>query len=356
MTLLFIYIRETVQRILIRVDASPEIALGHLKRCISLAEGLITKGVEPLFLCLDDESSRKLLSGFSFQTAFIDTPINTGDDIVSTLNLMKEKDLDCVILDSYSVNSDYLDHFSAVGRRVICIDDIADRPLPCSMIINGGLRAEELNYEAPLKLLGIKYCLLSKPFWNPSATKTSGDINNIMITMGGIDHYRFSERCMKIIDKIPGAIRITIIIGPFYDNKLDIEKVARQISKEVELVTGKNDLHPYMQKCDMAISAGGFTLYELATLRKPVIGLGLWENQYRNVDELDKMGAILGLRYIDDNKFHNSFESAVCRMADSPELRCDLAEKAGALFDGQGTLRIASEIKKFIELNDIRET
>ena len=345
-----------MQRILIRVDASPEIALGHLKRCISLAEGLSAKGLDPLFLCLDDESSRKLLSIFSFQTVFINTPVNTGEDIASTLNLMKEKALDCVIFDSYSVNSDYLDHFSSAGHRVICIDDIADRPLPCNMIINGGLRAEELDCEAPIKLLGIKYCLLSKPFWNHSNTRISGDINNVMITMGGIDHYRFSERCMKIIDKIPGDIHITIIVGPFYDNKADIEKIARQISKEVELVKGRDNLHPYMQKCDMAISAGGFTLYELAALRKPVIGLGLWENQYRNVDELDKMGVILGLKYIDDNKFHNNFESAVCRMAESPELRNDLAEKAGALLDGQGALRTAAEIKQFLYPNDIRET
>ncbi|MGR3175997.1 MAG: UDP-2,4-diacetamido-2,4,6-trideoxy-beta-L-altropyranose hydrolase [Candidatus Scalindua sp.] len=345
-----------MQRVLIRVDANPEIALGHLKRCISLAEGLSMKGIEPIFLAFDGKSSRNLLSKYSFQSSFINTPVNTGNDSSKTLGFMKTHDINSVIIDSYSANKNYLDVITKEGYKVICLDDLADRSLPCDIIINGSIGAEELDYEAPLKLLGIKYCILGKHFWNYSDTRSSSDINNIMITMGGIDHYRLSERCMKIIDKIPGNISITVIVGPFYDNKSEIERVARQISKYVELVEDKDNLHPYMQKCDMAISAGGFTLYELVTLKKPTLGICLWENQYRNVIELDKRNVISGLKYTNDPSFDKELSATITRLAGDIDIRTRMAENTGDLFDGQGALRIAAEIKNFIELDDIRET
>lgn len=338
-----------MQRILFRVDANPDIALGHLKRCVSLAEGLREKGVEPLFLTFDTESSRALLANYTFQSGFLDTPVNTADDTDKTLSFMKDNNLDSVIFDSYSVTKEYLDTFSHQALNVICIDDIADRPLPCDMIINGGLGAETLDYEAGIKLLGIRYCILSRPFWNYSNIGKKKGIHNILITMGGIDHYGFSEKSMQILDRLPQDFKITMVIGAYYENLDTIKAMAQEVKKDVELIIDQNDLYPYMQKCDMAISAGGFTLYELAALRKPVIGLGLWENQYRNVGALDKMGVILGLKYMDDDSFHHSFESTVSRLTGDQDLRNGLAEKAGELFDGQGALRTASNIKKFLE-------
>ncbi|MBI4825109.1 MAG: UDP-2,4-diacetamido-2,4,6-trideoxy-beta-L-altropyranose hydrolase [Nitrospirae bacterium] len=337
------------QRILIRTDASPDIALGHLKRCISLAEGLRIKGVEPVFLSLDDNSAKELLSSFTFESGFINTPINTGDDADKTLSFMRENDLDSVIFDSYSVDAKYLDTFSKKNFKVICMDDLADRPLPCDMVINGGLGAEELKYEAPHKLLGINYCILSRPFREPSAYEENTDVRNVLITMGGIDHYRLSERSMRMLDELPGDFSITVIIGPYYENVKEIEDVAGSIEKDVELIRGSNDLYPFMKKCDMAISAGGFTLYELATLKKPVIGISLWENQYRNVNELDKKGIILGLNYSDDASFDNKLESSIKRLADDSSLRNTMAQRAGRMFDGQGAVRAADEIRKFLE-------
>ena len=164
--------------------------------------------------------------------------------------------------------------------------------------------------------------------------------------MGGIDHYGLTQRSLKIIDALPGDFSITVIIGPYYENVSEIENAAHQIRKDVELIRDKNDLYPFMKKCDMAISAGGFTLYELATLKKPMIGLSLWENQYRNVHELDNQGVIYGLNYSDDEKFNKEFAAALSNMVEDSDLRYRMAQSAGKLFDGQGSIRAAHEIRE----------
>jgi len=50
-----------VPKLVVRVDANPEIALGHLKRCLSLAEALRRVGMESVFVTNGDPESRRLL-------------------------------------------------------------------------------------------------------------------------------------------------------------------------------------------------------------------------------------------------------------------------------------------------------
>ncbi len=42
----------------LRVDANERVSLGHLKRCISLAQAMIEVGLDPVFLCMQDDAAR----------------------------------------------------------------------------------------------------------------------------------------------------------------------------------------------------------------------------------------------------------------------------------------------------------
>lgn len=335
--------------LLIRVDANPEIALGHLKRCISLAEALQSTGVEPLLLCHDDPQTKDILRTSSLRHEFSNTRINTGEDGPSTLSFLRSHEIQSVVFDSYAVDTDYLNYFRTQGLKVICVDDLGDRPLDCDVVINGSLGAEELAYDAQHQFLGLSYCILAKPFWETNRPdRQENEVINVLITMGGIDHYGLSEKCMELLDGIPEPLEITVVVGPYYENRQRIERVSLTIRKPVELVIGSNDLFPYIEKCDMAISAGGITLYELAALKKPAIGIGLWENQYQNVIELDKKGVILGLIYADEPSFAEKLSAATAKLVTDQNLRAQMAERAGESLDGNGALHVAREIGKLI--------
>ena len=48
-------------KIIIRVDAYLEIALGHLNRCVNLGASLLMSGHEVVFVCYKDSATKKIL-------------------------------------------------------------------------------------------------------------------------------------------------------------------------------------------------------------------------------------------------------------------------------------------------------
>ncbi len=56
-------------RILFRVDAGPAVGLGHIRRCLALAEGLARLGGQCFFVTCDDERIRSYVGALGFQMA-----------------------------------------------------------------------------------------------------------------------------------------------------------------------------------------------------------------------------------------------------------------------------------------------
>lgn len=335
-------------RFLIRVDANPEIALGHLKRCMALAEGLKRENCEVLFVCLEDDSTKKVVENSKFSFRFVSDEIGKGNDLSKTLELARGFSAEAVIIDSYSVNGSYTESIMGEEIKTIYIDDLAQTKLPCHGIINGMIGAEHICYDVSLKLLGKDFLLLGKEYWNPGMA-CIGEVSNVLITMGGIDHYCLSEQVLVILEKHPKDFSISVVIGPYYENEKQIDAQMRKMRKKVCLIKEANTLFYNFEKSDMAISAGGFTLYELATMGKPTIGVGLWENQRGNVERLGERQVIEPLFYSDGASFDRKLEQAVFKLLNDGERRRDLAVKGQRFFDGQGAIRAARELSGFVK-------
>ena len=76
---------------------------------------------------------------------------------------------------------------------------------------------------------------------------------------------------------------------------------------------------------DIAISAGGFTLYELCSMSTPTIGISLWDNQKNNVDCLAEKGALIPL-YYSSKYFDSELETELRRLIENLELRKKMFE------------------------------
>ncbi len=333
--------------ILIRVDATKEIALGHLKRCISLALKFRGKGVRVAFLVSKDNFAEKLINGFKFEHNVMDSIVNSDDDCNMAVKMANKSGAGIIIIDSYEIDHAYRKRLIDNGFFVVSIDDIADKQIPSHVIINGNLNAEYLRYvntNGASMYLGIGYLILGPDFWNYNDVEDTGSFNNVLITMGGIDHYDLTSKILGILDRIDSDFSITVIIGPYYENIDLIQSQAARMGKRVELVKSPSSLYPYMKKCSMAFSAGGQTLYELAALGRPTIGITVWENQAGNVGELSKMGAIVGVLYSSEGNFDETLGNSAGRLIFNNNERKRLSGVSSALVDGKGAERTTSAI------------
>ena len=343
---------KSTDRVLIRVDATEKVALGHLKRCLSLSCKLREKGVPVTFLSAKDKFTETLIREMGFDHSYVDGETNSVNDFEFTIETAKKLSAKIAIIDSYEIDAVYRKRLMDSGLFVVSIDDIADKDIPSHMIVNGNLNAENLKYENTEMVsfcLGIKYLILGPDFWNLNEINNGNQFDNVLITMGGIDHYDLTSRIMAMLDSIDADFDITAIIGPYYQNVDSIRVEVSRMSKKADLVMSPPSLFPYMKKSSMAFSAGGQTLYELSVLGIPTIGVTLWENQATNVSELSKMGAIIGVVYSNESKFDNTLRESASRIILDKNERRRLSTVSSALADGKGAERSASAIIESFE-------
>lgn len=337
--------------VLIRVNASKEAALGHLKRCLSLAYKMRENGIYVIFLVLKDDFTQRLLKELDFEYEVIDSAINSEDDCRALLDVAQGRNTGIVVIDSYEIDAEYRRRLMSRGLFVVSIDDTAGRDIPSYVIINSNLNAERIGYadSCTNMYLGIRYLILGPDFWDIDELRNTDDFKNVLITMGGIDHYDLTSKILCILEKIDAEFEITAIIGPYYENKDPIRRQADRLKKRIDLVESPRSLFPYMNKCSLALSAGGQTLYELAALGRPTIGIALWKNQAGNVRELSAVGAIKGIIYSDDTNFDENLAEATARLIFNKDERKNLSQKASSIVDGKGAERTTAAILKAYE-------
>jgi UDP-2,4-diacetamido-2,4,6-trideoxy-beta-L-altropyranose hydrolase len=97
-----------------------------------------------------------------------------------------------------------------------------------------------------------------------------------------------------------------------------------------------------MRRFDLAVSAAGFTAYELACAGVPAVVFALAENQRRVVEGCARAGVAL-VAEGDGEGLEASLADALGFMAD-PALRARLAKRGTEVFDGLGAARAAAEL------------
>ena len=284
-------------KILFRVDANSQIGMGHLQRCLSLACAFVLQGCDVTFLTKQDIRANERITEFGFKIGNIESELVFEEDLRATLTFLQHEDFQVVVVDSYEVDEDYLLALRQAGYCVVFIDDLAQMSFSCHFVINGAVYAEELNYCSSTGdtqfLLGPKYILLREEFWDIPKRAIKPEVKKILVTVGGSDPNCVTPIILDTLSNTDGDFTVDVIVGPFFDNISDIEAAAMRLGNErVQLIHSPISVCDLMLDCDLAISGGGQTLYELAATGTPTIAMKLAQNQQGNTQGLMQANTI----------------------------------------------------------------
>jgi len=337
-------------KILIRVDAYPEIALGHLNRCINLAKCLKKYGHTVTFISYNDSAAKLILSKTHFDYKFIPFKVNERQNRNKELSLLESvsDSVDLLLIDSYNVDSSYFNflnkHFSAIGY----LDDL-NLDFDVDLVINPSCSVKESDYCAKKVLCGLEYVILGEEYRVGRQKVTNIKNKSILITMGGIDHYNLSSRAITLLEKISLDIEVNIVIGHYYKNIELIKDTVEKSCLTINLIENISNLAPIILKNNIALTAGSFTAYELVALSTPCIGIALWKNQYNNIKCLSQQGGLIPLYYPQIKNFDKELAKELSRLINNDSLVMNMTKKARNIIDGNGADKISHEITRYYE-------
>lgn len=334
-----------VTRLLLWTAGGKRIGLGHVRRCASLAVALRDEGIDCSFL-LDDEASARWIDALELPG----TPIGKGWNPDQAIRLARQQGAGIFVVDSYEAGDACVENLGAAGFPVVLIDDLGVRDLAVDMVVNGGLGAEEFRYPRARKvLLGARYSLLRREFSEEPSRKAEGGVRRVLITVGGSDPYRLTRRLLQWSRDSLRDASFDVVAGPLFDDENLLEGGGTQGESGIMVHRDPENMRDLMRNADLALCAGGQTLYELAAVATPSIAVQTADNQSGNLKAFSSAGALTWVGAAEDPDLRSKVVRAIHTLVADQKLRRDLGHRGRALVDGQGARRVASAVVELLD-------
>lgn len=327
-------------RVLFLTEGYAFTGYGHVSRCTAIARVFRERNVDVTFIVNGDESVRDLAQPYPL---FIFNWLEDWNHLVDYL-----ADTDIVMIDSYLAGKELYEAISHQVEIGVYLDDFNRLEYPEGIIVNGTVGAELIPYpqrEGRYYLLGKNYVILREAFTGMlSQKKIKEKIETVLITFGGSDPLNLTPVVLSKLTNYYAVLKKIVILGPAFSHKAEIEAMMddrtvlyRNVEAEV--------MRDLMLDADIAISAAGQTINELAITGLPSIIVKVADNQENNIAGWMKIGFID--TFIDATAEWDikNLEKALLRLQDQ-ELRREISDRGKTQIDGKGAYRIMKEASR----------
>jgi len=340
--------------IYLRTDGNENIASGHLMRCLTIARALKKKEAMPVFLVSDTASIDLLQTMFTpeekmfhaFPIIHLQTAYDDLEQEIPVLEriLTAQKPVS-MLVDSYYASSAYFSSLSGLCPLAY-LDDLQEFDAPLDLVINYDLAPDTAFYQHAKKVLaGGIYTPLRDQF-SLHHYHVWEQVRDVLISTGATDPYQISANLLDnlLCDDRWADTCFHMITGPLHRSREHLLKLAAA-DKRVCLHENVQDMASLMAECDLALSAGGTTLYELCAIGVPSLSFIIADNQLPCVQDFAAADLVPTLGDVRTNdSFITDAANALCHLAQDHARRTDQSFRMRMAIDGAGADRIADEL------------
>ena len=339
--------------ILIRADANETIGTGHVMRCLSIAEEFQRLGGKVKFIIADDRS-RPMIENKGFETICLNSKWDNLDfETEKLVGTLQNNNAENLLIDSYFVTAPYLKQLS---KHIFTayIDDMYSFAYPVHLLINYNFYADIETYQnlyqsaeiKPQFLLGCDYAPLRKEFSNVRK-EIHPHITKILITSGGTDRYNVAGQLLErfLSEERYCNIDFYVVLGRFNSNIEALQSMYGN-HRNIHFLINIPDMDRYMKLCDIAITAGGTTTYELFASGIPSIMYTLADNQLDIAKKVSALGLIPWAGDVRKDMtlcIDNILKWIDIYLSDY-QMRKEISAKMQSYIDGKGAGRIAMQL------------
>jgi len=364
-------------KIAFRADGGINVGMGHIMRCLSLARAFRRNGHKVYFFSKLEAGIKKvrqenfvvvLLPSVAKETEgyFYGNTTHLADEAQGMLVLLREYHIDLLIIDTYNVNKQYFLTLKPHVPQMVYIDDVKKFPYPADIVVNGNITGEYLGYQKynqkQVLLLGPKYNMIRDEFAHMPFRNIKGKAEELMITTGGTDPYNLTGKLLDMVQQEDEYrhMRFNVLVGSSFTNCDYLGNLSNHHENIVLYANSDmshelpdiihSEVSEIMLRSDLAISAGGSTLYELAACGTPALTVILADNQEGIVHKLDELGYVMNLGWYNQLNADLVLEK-LRELIGNLQRRRKMSAKGQRLVDGKGSERIVQSVLRNLEDN-----
>ncbi len=259
-----------MKNIVFRVDYSHKIGLGHLMRCLVLAEQF--KSANVIFACFHVSDS-SIITNLGYKIISLES-----NEITEFIKIIKKLQPNLVIIDTYELGFNEEKKIKqSIKTKLMVLDDMYEKHY-CDMLLNHNAYAQASLYQG--KLLptckvkcGSKYTLLRDEFRKEKAKKREKD--GILLALGGSDSANLNQ---KVLEKIPENVRVRVVTS---SANIHLESLIKYIEqrKNASLHLNTKQMAKLMNKSKFGIITPSVTANEALFMGMDFMSIKTASNQ-----------------------------------------------------------------------------
>lgn len=344
--------------VLVRCDVGPGVGVGHLMRCVALAEELRRRGLSVTF-CADVDSvpfaRRQLASRGISVIASVETP----QEHVALVRRLRPQ---LVVLDSYLLPEAVYAAVRAESAVLLAIVDGPPGGRQADLYLDQNLGAEEQTHAltpGATRLAGLTFALMrdSIVVLRPREPHEDRDIRapRVLAFFGGTDAFGASPATARLLVATGRPFRATIVAGDD-EARESIERLVPEAGQQIDVIAPTDELAMLVSSTDVVISAAGTSAWELMCLGAACALVWVADNQHESYARAVESGLGIGLGSLEDVSGPTaSAVRSLRELLDLPERRRELRSRAWRAVDGRGRERVADALLERVAADGSQE-
>lgn len=335
----------TTPRILFFADAGPAVGGGHLMRCLTLAQALMAQGAECAFAA--PQAAMRLLDTFAPDAIErLPLPDGTPSRLAAPIaDLARTWGAQGAVVDHYGFGPGEEAMVRTGVHRLLALDDLKRGHL-CDLVLDSNLDRTAADYPGVESLTGPAYALVRPEFatLRPQTLARRADVEprRLLIALGLTDVGGITARVVQALAPSLGDLRVDIVLGQRAPSLAALAPLASR-DPRLTLHVDTAEMAALTAAADIAIGAGGSSVWERCCLGLPTLTLVLADNQRDAAGRLADLGAVTVLE-VGEADFAPRLVDGVSTLRADPQRLSMMSAAASGLCDGLGAGRAAQRL------------
>ena len=256
------------KKILIRVDGSKKIGLGHVYNMLTILHFLRNEQI----LIVMNEENKLGSSKFKEQKYKIKFFKNNSE----LLKIISNFEPDIIFNDILNTKIDYMKKIREMSSMIVNFEDVGQGRAYADLVFNPIFNKKKMLTK---EFYGGKFACVRDEFriWRNSSLRKN--VKKILVSFGGTDPTQITTKIFRVIEELSlKNIEFIIMLGFGFEHKDEIKKAANHLIKDgytIKLIEKSDFLAKYIRYADFAIVSNGRTVFEIASMQVPILSVAV---------------------------------------------------------------------------------
>ncbi|WP_245953186.1 UDP-2,4-diacetamido-2,4,6-trideoxy-beta-L-altropyranose hydrolase [Alteromonas aestuariivivens] len=335
---------------IICTDANEQIGVGHLFRCIALAQAAAHQGVDCHFVLT---SAAARISDHQRDWSFAVSESSPEDCFLTLCDLLEQPENSVLVLDGYKISREQLKKLRSKVKCIVALDDGEFRYIEfADIVVNPASRNLNNKYieiqPSVHCCTGSSYRLLRQEFCNLNPLPVQCR-QGIVLCFGGSDPAGLTIKLLQALDEVGARVPIRVITGAAYPTLQELKSLIPTLDLPIEHSHQCQDMAQAWSSARLAISAAGGSQFELGVCQTPSVLVTVANNQLAASERAAKEG---WCRVVDKSISMRSLATLALTLYGDDEVLKTMQAACSKFYDAQGAFRVINCIREV--LNDCR--